>query len=301
MITVAAFYKFAAFDNPAEFVIPLHQLCLAHGVKGTILLAGEGVNGTIAGPPDGIATVIRHLRSLPGCDALDVKYSHASTMPFYRTKVRVKDEIVTLGVAGIDPSRDVGRYVSANEWNELISDPDTIVIDTRNDFEVRIGTFQGAISPNTKTFRDFPEWFRAHRAEFGENPKVAMFCTGGIRCEKSTAFLRAEGIDDVAHLQGGILRYLETVPEADSLWEGECFVFDQRVSVGHGLALGTSRLCHGCHMPLLADDLTSPDYREGVHCPHCVATRTQQQMRGDAERHKQVELATRRGEAHLGR
>ena len=240
MIVVAAFYRFAPFEDLKAIQLPLLELCRSHGLKGTILLATEGVNGTIAGSSEAITAAVAHIGSLPGCDDLDVKYSSAPSMPFKRMKVRLKKEIVTLGIAGIDPSRNAGRYVDASEWNKLISDPDTIVIDTRNDFEVAMGTFDGAINPNIAKFGDFPAWFREHRSEFGEHPRVAMFCTGGIRCEKSTAFLRAEGIDDVAHLHGGILRYLEEVPVHESMWKGECFVFDERVTLVHGLERGTS-------------------------------------------------------------
>jgi len=239
MIQVAALYHFAPFDDPAAIKPDLLALCQDQGIKGTILLAREGVNGTIAGPEDGVARVLAHIRALSGCAALDVKYSRAEVMPFFRLKVRLKKEIVTLGVPGIDPSRDVGRYVEPQDWNALISDPDTILIDTRNDFEVEMGSFRGAINPHTKSFGGFPAWFEANRQAWGDNPKVAMFCTGGIRCEKSTAFLRAQGIDNVAHLKGGILRYLEEVPEENSLWDGECFVFDQRVSLKHGLKIGS--------------------------------------------------------------
>lgn len=300
MITVAALYHFAPFDDPASLQAPLLELCRAKGVKGTLLLAGEGINGTIAGSAAGIDAVLAHVRALPGCSGLEVKFSSAAEMPFHRMKVRLKKEIVTLGVPGIDPSRDVGRYVEAPEWNALISDPATILIDTRNDYEVKIGTFRGALDPKTRSFSEFPEWFRAHRSEFGNEPKVAMFCTGGIRCEKSTAFLRAEGIKDVAHLKGGILKYLETVPSEESLWEGECFVFDERVSVGHGLVPGSHSLCRACRMPLSAEEMQSADYVEGVQCPHCAASRTHAQRQRYAERHKQVALAERRGKRHVG-
>lgn len=232
--TVAALYQFAPFDDPAALRQPLLDLCAAEGVRGTLLLAREGVNGTIAGSADGIAAVIAHIRALPDCAGLDVKYSTAATMPFQRLKVRIKKEIVTLKVDGIDPARGAGRYVAPADWNALIDDPDTVVIDTRNDFEVGYGSFDGAIDPQTKSFGEFPEWWRAHAEQFA-GKRVAMFCTGGIRCEKSTAFLRSEGIDDVVHLKGGILAYLEQVPEAESRWHGSCFVFDERVSVGHGL------------------------------------------------------------------
>jgi UPF0176 protein len=300
LITVAALYHFAPFDDPAALQAPLLDLCRAGGVKGTLLLAREGINGTIAGLQAGIDAMLAHIRALPGCAGLEVKFSTASEMPFHRMKVRLKKEIVTLGVAGIDPSRDVGRYVEASEWNALISDPTTIVIDTRNDYEVKIGTFRGALDPKTRSFSEFPEWFRAHRAEFGNKPRVAMFCTGGIRCEKSTAFLRAEGIEDVAHLKGGILKYLEATPEADSLWEGECFVFDERVSVGHGLVQGKHSLCRACRMPLSPKERASAVCVEGVQCPHCATSRTDAQRQRYAERHKQVALAEKRGRRHVG-
>ncbi|WP_082662976.1 MULTISPECIES: oxygen-dependent tRNA uridine(34) hydroxylase TrhO [unclassified Sphingopyxis] len=232
--TVAALYRFAPFEDPALLRQPLLDLCAANAVKGTLLLAPEGINGTIAGPADGIAAVIAHIRALPDCAELDVKYSTAAAMPFQRLKVRLKKEIVTMKVPGIDPSRDVGRYVDPADWNAVIADPGTVVIDTRNGFEVGYGSFDGAIDPQTKSFGDFPGWWRDHKDEFA-GKRIAMFCTGGIRCEKSTAFLRSEGVDDVVHLKGGILAYLEAVPEAESRWHGSCFVFDERVSVGHGL------------------------------------------------------------------
>lgn len=232
--TVAALYRFAPFDDPAALRQPLLDLCAAAGVKGTLLLAREGVNGTIAGSEAGIAAVVAHIRALPDCRDLDVKYSTSAAMPFGRLKVRLKKEIVTMKVPGIDPARDVGRYIAPADWNAVITDPDTIVIDTRNGFEVGYGSFDGAIDPETRSFGDFPDWWREHAADFA-GKRVAMFCTGGIRCEKSTAFLRSEGVEDVVHLKGGILAYLEQVPEAESRWHGSCFVFDERVSVGHGL------------------------------------------------------------------
>ncbi|NJM49943.1 MAG: rhodanese-related sulfurtransferase [Sphingomonadales bacterium] len=302
-ITVAALYRFAAFEAPEKIQPPLLRLCKQNAIKGTLLLAHEGVNGTIAGTADAIAAVVEHIRSLPGCDDLDVKYSSAKEMPFYRMKVRLKNEIVTLGVDGIDPTREVGTYVHAKDWNDLISDPDTIIIDTRNDYEVGIGSFEGAINPKTKAFRDFPKWFRDNRAALTartNNPKFAMFCTGGIRCEKSTAFLKAEGIDEVYHLEGGILRYLEEIPEEDSKWRGECFVFDERVSVGHGLALGEKQLCHACRRPIDAADMASEYYIEGISCPHCHEERSDEDRRRFAERQKQIALAKKRGEQHLG-
>ena len=300
-IKVAALYRFANFTQPEMLQPQIAAWCAEHGLKGTILVATEGVNGTVAGTEAGIDAVITHLRTLPGCAELDVKYSHANEMPFYRMKVRLKKEIVTLGVDGIDPKREVGTYVQPEDWNALISDPDTVLIDTRNDYEVAIGTFEGAVDPRTKSFSEFPEWFRTHRDELAAGKtKFAMFCTGGIRCEKSTAFLKAEGIDDVYHLEGGILRYLENIPEAESKWQGECFVFDERVSVKHGLELGEMELCHACRRPISQDDKASAHFIEGVACPACYAERTDEDRARFAERQKQIALAKKRGKQHIG-
>ena len=260
MISVAALYKFTPFPDPHALQAPLLAACEALGIKGTLLLAREGINGTIAGSDNALAAALDTIRALPGCAGLDVKFSAAQQMPFGRLKVRVKREIVTMGEPDIDPLLSVGHYVDPHDWNALIADPDTLVIDTRNDYEVAIGTFRGAVDPATPSFRDFPAWFRAHREELLEGKKkVAMFCTGGIRCEKSTSFLRSEGIDQVYHLRGGILKYLEQVPETESLWQGECFVFDERVSLGHGLAQGTHTRCRPCGRPL----------PQGAPCPVC--------------------------------
>jgi UPF0176 protein len=302
-ISVAALYRFAPFAELAALQAPLVELCRAQGVKGTLLLAGEGINGTIAGSDAGIAAVLDHIRSLPHCADLEVKFSRAEVMPFHRMKVRLKREIVTMGQPDIDPLASVGTYVAPADWNALIADPATIVIDTRNDYEVAIGTFAGAVDPQTTSFRDFPAWFRAERARLlgdGKAAKVAMFCTGGIRCEKSTAFLKAEGVNEVYHLQGGILKYLEEVPAEDSLWHGECFVFDQRVSVGHGLVQGSHALCHACRRPVSTADQAAPEYEPGVSCPACFAERTEEQRQGYRERHRQEELAVMRGTAHVG-
>lgn len=302
-VRVAALYRFAPFADPAALKPPLEALCRAKGVKGTLLLACEGINGTIAGTQAGLDAVIAHVRALPGCDGLEVKWSDAPAMPFHRMKVRLKREIVTMGVNSIDPLGSVGTYVAPEDWNALIADPATVVIDTRNDYEVKVGTFARAIDPETASFRDFPRWFRNHREELlgeGRAPKIAMFCTGGIRCEKATAFLKAEGVEDVYHLQGGILKYLESVPEADSLWEGECFVFDQRVAVGHGLAPGSHSLCHACRMPVSEEGRASPLYEEGVSCPACHDTLTDEKRASARERHRQEALAAVRGEAHVG-
>ena len=303
-IRIAALYQFARFDDPKTLRAPLLALCEANAVRGTLLLAREGINGTIAGSDSGVEAVLDHIRTLPGCDAIEVKESRAEGLPFHRTKVRLKKEIVTMGQPDLDPLAGVGTYVAPEDWNALISDPDTIVIDTRNDYEVQIGSFEGAIDPQTTSFREFPEWFRAKRAELeaeGRSPKIAMFCTGGIRCEKSTAFARAEGVEDVFHLKGGILNYLEHVPESESLWRGECFVFDERVSVGHGLAPGDHGLCRACRRPLDHDDMAHAHYVEGVSCPRCYPERSDEQRARYAERHRQAELARARGEEHIGR
>lgn len=303
-VRVAALYQFTRFDDPAAIREPLAALCVAQGVRGTLLIAREGINGTIAGSGAGIEAVLAHIRTLPGCSAIEVKESRTATMPFHRTKVRLKREIVTMGQPDIDPLADVGHYVMPGDWNALIADPDTVLIDTRNDYEVAIGTFRGAIDPKTHSFREFPDWFRAHRAELereGRTPKIAMFCTGGIRCEKATAFVKGEGLDEVYHLKGGILAYLETIPEARSLWDGECFVFDERVSVKHGLEIGDHSLCRACRMPVSPENRTSSLYAEGVSCPACHAARTDEQRAGYAERHRQTRLAEARGETHVGR
>lgn len=298
-IVVAAFYKFASLPDFSAHQAPLRATAEEGGVKGTILLAPEGVNGTIAGTRDGVDTVLAHLKSLPGCAEFDWKESYTDENPFLRMKVRLKKEIVTMGVEGIDPGKSHERYVEPHDWNRVISDPDTIVIDTRNDYEVSIGTFEGAINPETTSFREFPEWFRKFREE-KKFKKVAMFCTGGIRCEKSTAFLRSEGVEDVVHLKGGILKYLETVPEDESLWRGECFVFDNRVSVGHDLSPGTYDMCHACRQPITEEDKASKHYSPGVSCPHCHDKYSEEKRRAFAERQKQIELAKARGETHLG-
>jgi UPF0176 protein len=302
-ICVAALYHFAPLDGLPALRAELLARCREHEVKGTLLLAREGVNGTIAGSDAAIAAVEGHLRALPGLAALEVKYSRAPALPFHRLKVRIKAEIVTMGQPDVDPLASVGRYVSAQDWNALIADPDTIVIDTRNDYEVAAGTFAGAIDPHTASFREFPDWFRARRDDLlgqGKQPKVAMFCTGGIRCEKSTAFLKGEGVEQVFHLQGGILKYLETVPAEQSLWQGECFVFDQRVTVGHGLVPGTHALCHACRRPVNQTAQQSPDYEEGVSCPACIAERSDADRARYRERHRQELLAAARGIAHVG-
>ncbi len=300
MITVAALYKFTAFPDPAQLHGPLLAVCEAGGVMGTLLLAGEGINGTIAGPRAGIEAVLAHIRTLPGCADLDWKESPADSMPFGRMKVRLKREIVTMGVPGTDPRHIVGSYVAPADWNALISAPDVAVIDTRNDYEVAIGSFRGAVDPGTESFRDFPAWWEENRARF-HNKRIAMFCTGGIRCEKSTAFLKAQGVEEVYHLKGGILKYLEEVPEQDSLWDGGCFVFDARVAVGHGLETLPHELCRACRRPILPEDRARPEYEQGVQCHHCVGDYSEADRARFRERQRQIALAAARGERHLGK
>ena len=302
-VSVAALYRFTGFPDCASLRTPLENECRQQGIRGTLLIAPEGINGTIAGTPEGVASVIDYIRELPDCTDLDVKLSSASTMPFHRMKVRVKREIVTMGEPSLDPRVNAGTYVEAEDWNALISDPDTIVIDTRNGYEVAVGTFPGAIDPKTISFRDFPDWFRSMRDGLlgsERQPRVAMFCTGGIRCEKSTAFLKQEGVEEVYHLKGGILKYLETVPEEASLWRGECFVFDQRVTIGHGLQRGTHKLCHACRRPVSTHDLASPFYEAGVSCGACHSERTEEQRASYRERHRQETLAAAQGRSHVG-
>lgn len=299
MLTVAALYKFTPFANPAALRGPLLATCEAAGVKGTLLLAREGINGTIAGTRAGIDAALAHIHGLPGCADLDWKESPAPDMPFARMKVRLKREIVTMGQPGVDPTASVGRYVNPGDWNALISAPDVAVIDTRNDYEVAIGSFNGAVDPATRSFRDFPAWWAANAHRF-HNKRVAMFCTGGIRCEKSTNYLLSQGVEEVFHLKGGILKYLEEVPADESLWHGQCFVFDGRVSVGHGLEPGDYTLCHACRRPLSAADKADPAYEAGVACPHCVAEYTAEDRARFRERERQVRLAEGRGQRHIG-
>ena len=295
MLTVAALYHFTRFEDPAALRAPLLAVCESAGVKGTLLLAPEGINGTIAGTREGIDLVLAHIRAMPGCAGLVWKESSAAAMPFGRMKLRLKREIVTMGVPGTDPTAHVGRYVAPAEWNALISAPDVAVIDTRNDYEVAIGTFRGAVDPGTRSFRDFPAWWRDNAHRFA-GKRIAMFCTGGIRCEKSTNFLLGEGVAEVFHLQGGILKYLEEVPEQDSLWDGACFVFDQRVSLTHGLAPGGHLLCHACRRPLAPEDTARPDYEEGVCCHRCVDEYSDADRARFRERQRQVA----RGELFAG-
>ncbi|ABW26114.1 oxygen-dependent tRNA uridine(34) hydroxylase TrhO [Acaryochloris marina] len=294
-----AFYKFVELQDYAELKAPLLACCQDNDVQGTILLATEGINGAIAGLPHNIHTVLDFLCGDPRFADLAPKESWSEKRPFYRMKVRLKKEIIKMGVPDIDPTQTVGEYVKPEDWNQLLADPDVVVIDVRNDYEVAIGTFKGAINPNTKSFSELPEWLQ-EQAELQKKPKVAMFCTGGIRCEKSTALLRHEGFEDVFHLQGGILSYLEKVPEDESLWQGDCFVFDERVAVGHGLKPGRYQLCRACRTPISPEDMKSEHYVPGQSCPHCYGTKTEEQQQRFAERQRQIELAKQRNQVHIG-
>jgi UPF0176 protein len=303
----AALYRFVELPDYAKLQAPLLAVCEAHGIKGTLLLAAEGINGTIAGLPAGVYAVLATLRSDKRLAELEHKESWASAIPFYRMKVRLKKEIVTLGVPDVHPALMAGQYVKPENWNALIAQPEVVVVDTRNDYEVDIGTFAGAINPATQSFSELPAWVEREMQPGGKlaeadgvKPKVAMFCTGGIRCEKSTAFLKSKGFEDVFHLQGGILKYLETVPQAQSQWQGQCFVFDERVSVGHGLVEGNLELCRSCRNPLTEAAKASSLYERGVSCPGCHSRTTDVQKAGYRQRQKQVDLAEARKQAHVG-
>ena len=263
------------------------------------MLAREGINGTISGSDNAINKTLDYLNADKRLSDLEYKFSYSETIPFKRLKVKLKKEIVTLGIADIDPTYSVGTYIKARDWNELITDPEVVLIDTRNNYEFEIGSFKGAINPNTETFRQFPSYTKNNLEQY-RNKKIAMFCTGGIRCEKSTAYLKAEGFENVYHLQGGILKYLEEVEEEESLWEGECFVFDDRVAVKHNLELGQYDQCHACRYPITEEDKIHPHYEKGTSCPRCYGTKDVTQINRYREREKQIQLAKARGEAHLG-
>mgnify|MGYP000861485537 CR=1 FL=1 len=296
---VAALYKFVSLPDYQDFAPRLKQHCDQLGLKGTLLLAEEGINGTVAGTRETIDGLLAFLKEDPRFANIEHKESFFDGTPFYRMKVKLKKEIVTMGVNGIDPRKIVGTYVKPQDWNALISDPEVIVIDTRNSYEYAIGTFEGAIDPKTNTFREFPA-FVAKNLDPAKHKKVAMFCTGGIRCEKSTAYLKEQGFEEVYHLEGGILKYLEEVPESESLWRGQCFVFDNRVAVNHNLQKGDYDQCHGCRHPITEEDKHSPQYMAGVSCPRCYDSLTEEQKQRFRERQKQIELAKARNEMHIG-
>jgi UPF0176 protein len=295
-IVVAALYQFTPLPHCQELREPLEDLCNAWGIKGILLLAHEGINGTVAGSREGIDALHAFLKQ--HFDSLEYKESWAGKMPFHRMKVRLKKEIVTLGVTEVDPCETVGTYVKPQDWNALISEPDVLVIDARNVYETKIGSFRGATDPKTQTFTEFPDFVKS--LDKTKHRRVAMYCTGGIRCEKASSYMLSQGFEEVYHLQGGILKYIETVPLEESLWEGECFVFDGRVAVGHNLELGQSRSCHGCRLPLSAEDVNSPLYERGVSCPYCHDQTSLKQKNAARERQKQEDLARRRGEKHIG-
>lgn len=298
-VVVSALYRFARFPDFESFRQPILDLMLQNDVRGTLLLAAEGVNGTIAGSRDGIDTVVGFLKSDDRFAELETKESYVNDNPFYRSKVKLKKEIVTMGVEDIDPNHIVGTYVEPEKWNDLISDPDVLLVDTRNKYEYEIGTFEGAINPETDSFREFPDYVKSNLNP-EKHKKVAMFCTGGIRCEKSTAYLKQQGFEEVYHLKGGILRYLEDVPEDDTKWQGECFVFDNRVTVNHRLEQGQYDQCHACRMPITQQDKESEHYQQGISCPHCYNKHDPAQLKRYAERERQMELARQRGEVHIG-
>ena len=298
-IVVAALYHFVSLDNYQELRQPLLKGMLKNNIKGTILLAREGINGTVAGLQSSIDLLLDWIRADERLQDVRCKFSYDDEMPFYRSRVKLKKEIVTMGVEGIDPRRSVGTYVRPQDWNALISDPAVTLIDTRNAYESAIGGFKNATTPNTKSFREFPQYV-ADNLDPAKNRKVAMFCTGGIRCEKSTAYLKQQGFDEVYHLQGGILKYLEEVPESESLWQGECFVFDNRVSVNHALEKGSYDQCHACRLPITESDKQNDKYQQGVSCPACYDSKTDNERMRFSEREKQVQLARQRGENHIG-
>lgn len=299
----AALYHFVSLPDFKDLQAPLLEFCKLQKIKGTLLLAEEGINGTIAGLPDNIRKVLAYLRTDPLFKGrlveLEHKESWSDKHPFYRMKVKLKKEIVTLGVPGVSPTKNVGTYVKPENWNDLISDPDVVLIDTRNDYEVDIGTFKGATDPKTATFREFPDFVKENYDK-NKHKKVAMFCTGGIRCEKASSYMLEQGFEEVYHLEGGILKYLETVPKEESMWEGECFVFDQRVAVKHDLEVGSYDQCYACRYPLSEQDMQSPHYLPGISCPHCHDKISEDKKARLTERQKQVILAKQRGENHIG-
>ena len=298
-VVVSALYRFVALEDFNELRQPLLNVMLDNEVKGTLLLAKEGINGTIAGSEQGINAVLAWLKSEPRLAGLSHKESYCETAPFYRTKVKLKKEIVTMGVEDIDPREVVGTYVKPKDWNSLISDPEVLLVDTRNHYEVKIGTFKDALNPNTESFREFPQYV-SENLDRAKHKKVAMYCTGGIRCEKSTAYLKQQGFDEVYHLEGGILKYLEEVPQENSLWEGECFVFDNRVAVNHSLEKGQYDQCYACRMPITEEEKNSIQYVQGVSCGNCFERSSDDQRKRFADREKQIQLAKQRGQQHLG-
>lgn len=298
-IIVAALYHFARLDDLPALQDRLRHACKNNNILGTLLIAREGINGTIAGSREGIDAILSYIRGIQGLERLEHKESTAETQPFYRLKVRIKKEIVTIGIEDVDPNETVGTYVAPKDWNAVISDPDTVVLDTRNGYEIAIGSFKGAVDPHTDSFRQFPDYV-AKNLDTAKNKKVAMFCTGGIRCEKASAYMKKLGFEEVYHLKGGILKYLEEVPPEQSLWQGDCFVFDQRVSVRHGLETGDYVLCPSCRHPVGPTERQSQKYEEGVSCPSCHDSLSAEKREASRERQRQIKLAEARGEKHIG-
>lgn len=298
-IVVCALYKFVTLDNYHDLQQPLLAFMRDHQIRGTLLLAKEGINGTVAGSREQIDALLDYLRRDSRLAEISYKESCTDSPPFMRSRVKLKNEIVTMGVEGIDPKKVVGTYVKPTQWNELIASPDVLLIDTRNDYEYQVGTFQHAVNPNTTSFREFPDYVKTH-LDPAKHKRVAMFCTGGIRCEKSTAYLKEQGFEEVYHLEGGILKYLEDVPSEESMWQGECFVFDDRVTVNHQLQKGDYDQCHACRLPITEQDKQHAQYQKGVSCPHCFDKTTADQKQRYAERERQMQLARQRGEAHIG-
>ena len=301
--TVAAFYQFVSLNNIKHLQAELKKLCQKYEIFGTILLAREGINGTVSGSQSSVNSLFKWFDHQPSFHDIQVKYSNSNSLAFNRLKVRIKKEIVTMGETDIDPKNVVGTYIKPENWNDFINDPETLIIDTRNEYEIAIGTFKNSTNPQTQSFRDFPDWVKTELDTLPDNkrPKqIAMFCTGGIRCEKATSYLVKKGYDNVFHLEGGILKYLETIPEKDSTWLGDCFVFDQRVSLEHGLIPGKYKMCHACRLPLTPEDLKSTKYQPGISCPKCFGSHTPEQEKRFKERQYQVELARKRGVTHIG-
>lgn len=296
---VCALYKFVALENYKFIREPLLKVMKDNNICGTLLLAHEGINGTISGSRESIDSIIEWLEKQPGLDSLALKESQSEDQPFKRTKVKLKKEIVTMGIEDIDPRKVVGTYIEPKDWNDLINDPDVLLVDTRNDYEYAVGTFKNAVNPNTVSFREFPEYVQKN-LDSKKHKKVAMFCTGGIRCEKSTAYMKQQGFEDVYHLKGGILKYLEEVPKEETTWQGECFVFDDRVTVDHDLNPGSYEQCNACRMPLTNAEQQNEKFIQGISCPHCFESTTPKQKQGFQEREKQIQLANARGEQHIG-
>ena len=300
-ILVAALYKFVEIDDLLSLQSNLYEICEKNNIMGTILIANEGINGTISGKNNEINQTISLLKSDKRFTNIEIKYSSTNKQPFHRMKVRLKKEIVTIGLPEINPNKKVGTYVKPEDWNDLISDPNVIVIDTRNKYETKIGSFQNALDPETSSFREFPDWVKKFKSsKENANKKIAMFCTGGIRCEKASSLMKEEGFEDVYHLQGGILKYLETIDKENSLWNGECFVFDQRVCLTDELEVGSYKMCFACRMPITEEEMQNEKYIEGISCIYCYDKTTKEKKERFGSRQRQILLAKERGEKHLG-